>query len=306
MKYDEILNAPRWEPRGRVRMPMEKRAAQFQPFDPLEGYSDAVEETARDTDAERWLDETSIDSINRQYGFDFGDKVIAALGRELKKVFGISSAVGRINGCQFVILRQITEKAEAQRLRTTIRQIADSLQEIDGTPVTLYVSVGYSVFSEFEDVDEMTQSTEIRLLADHDDHAPVESRQSHNSDFFRLYDDLPISYAVYKVHLNRQKKVTDAVLFYGNHRFERSVGRPLREMLGHGVKELFPTVTEKWLGMAERAALKGETIIENLYFDGTDKRYYLTANQIIRQGYCAFTYQEIDMSGELIETAEKK
>ena len=52
--------------------------------------------------------------------------------------------------------------------------------------------------------------------------------------------------------------------------------------------------------------MKGETIIENLYFDGTDKRYYLTANQIIRQGYCAFTYQEIDMSGELVETAEKK
>ena len=66
MKYDEILNAPRWEPRSRVRMPMEKRAAQFQPFDPLEGYSDEVEETARVTDAERWLDETSIDFINRQ------------------------------------------------------------------------------------------------------------------------------------------------------------------------------------------------------------------------------------------------
>ena len=66
MKYEEILNAPRWEPRSRVRMPMEKRAAQFQPFDPLEGYSDEVEETARFTDAERWLDETSVELINRQ------------------------------------------------------------------------------------------------------------------------------------------------------------------------------------------------------------------------------------------------
>ena len=52
MKYDEILNAPRWEPRSRPRMPMEKRAAQFQPFDPLEGYSDAVEETARKAEEE--------------------------------------------------------------------------------------------------------------------------------------------------------------------------------------------------------------------------------------------------------------
>lgn len=66
MKYEEILNVPRWEPRSRVRMPMEKRAAQFQPFDPLEGYSDEVEETARFTDAERWLDETSVELINRQ------------------------------------------------------------------------------------------------------------------------------------------------------------------------------------------------------------------------------------------------
>ena len=66
MKYEEILNAPCWEPRSRVRMPMEKRAAQFQPFDPLEGYSDEVEETARFTDAERWLDETSVELINRQ------------------------------------------------------------------------------------------------------------------------------------------------------------------------------------------------------------------------------------------------
>lgn len=66
MKFEAILNAPHWNPRSRLRMPMEKRAAQFQPFDPLEGYSDAVAETARETDAERWLDETSIDTINQQ------------------------------------------------------------------------------------------------------------------------------------------------------------------------------------------------------------------------------------------------
>ena len=65
MKYDAILNAPHWNPRSRPRIPMEKRAAQFQPFDPLEGYSDAIVETARETDAERWLDETSIDAINQ-------------------------------------------------------------------------------------------------------------------------------------------------------------------------------------------------------------------------------------------------
>ncbi len=66
MKYDRILNAPHWEPRSRPRMPMEKRAAQFQPFDPLEGYEETVSETARETDDERFLDETRIDALNAQ------------------------------------------------------------------------------------------------------------------------------------------------------------------------------------------------------------------------------------------------
>ena len=63
-KYDNILNAPPWEPRSHPRMPMSKRAAQFQPFDPLEGYDEAVTETARETDAERYLDETTVASLN--------------------------------------------------------------------------------------------------------------------------------------------------------------------------------------------------------------------------------------------------
>lgn len=63
-KYDKILNAPPWEPRSHPRMPMSKRAAQFQPFDPLEGYDEAVTETARETDAERYLDETAVASLN--------------------------------------------------------------------------------------------------------------------------------------------------------------------------------------------------------------------------------------------------
>ena len=63
-KYDSILNTPPWEPRSHPRMPMSKRAAQFQPFDPLEGYDEAVTETARETDAERYLDETTVASLN--------------------------------------------------------------------------------------------------------------------------------------------------------------------------------------------------------------------------------------------------
>ena len=69
MKYDAIRELPRWEPRFHLRMPRENRAAQFSPFDPLDGYEESVIETARETDGERWLDEESISAINRTLAF---------------------------------------------------------------------------------------------------------------------------------------------------------------------------------------------------------------------------------------------
>ena len=65
-KYDSILNAPRWEPRSRPRMPMSKRAAIFQPFSPLDGYDESVAELARETEAVLQTDESGIDTINGQ------------------------------------------------------------------------------------------------------------------------------------------------------------------------------------------------------------------------------------------------
>ena len=240
-------------------------------------------------------------SINRQYGFDFGDKVIAALGKKIKKVFGVSSAVGRINGCQFVVLRQIRDRKELSGLRASIRQIAESVQEIDGSPVTLYLSMGYSLYSEAEDFEEMAQRAEMRLLADHDDHAPLESRQFHNSDFFRLYDNLPIAYTVYKVHTDPRGKLPDAELIYANELFVRRVKIPREELLGRSVRAMLPGLNDKWFDMAERAALKGEIIVDTMHIDTLGTTFYITANQIIRPGYCAFTYQILDGDGKPVK-----
>ena len=242
-----------------------------------------------------------IASLNNQYGFDFGDKVITALGRELKKVFGVSSAVGRLSGYQFVVLHQIRERSDLLGLRSTVRRIADSIREIDGTPITLYLSIGYSLYSEFENLDELTQSAEMRLLADHDEHVSIENRQSRSSDFFRLYDNLPISYAVYKVHADPSRNVTDATLFYANNLFGQRAGRPVQELIGQSVRDLWPEMDSNWYDMAARAALLGETIVDTMYFEATNMRYYMTVTQVIRPGYCSFTYQELDGNGKPVE-----
>lgn len=46
-QYADLIDLPRPEPRYCLRMPLEKRAAQFAPFAALTGYEEVVERTAR-------------------------------------------------------------------------------------------------------------------------------------------------------------------------------------------------------------------------------------------------------------------
>ena len=55
-EYDDIIDLPRPKP-AHEPMPMSDRAAQFSPFAALTGYGDAIDETARLTDARIELSE---------------------------------------------------------------------------------------------------------------------------------------------------------------------------------------------------------------------------------------------------------
>ena len=57
--YAEIRYLPHHESKTHPRMPRENRAAQFMPFSALSGYEEAVQETARQTEQFRELDEDS-------------------------------------------------------------------------------------------------------------------------------------------------------------------------------------------------------------------------------------------------------
>lgn len=56
-KYDDIINLPRHVSATRIPMTNYDRAAQFAPFAALTGYGDEIDETARLTDNEIYLDE---------------------------------------------------------------------------------------------------------------------------------------------------------------------------------------------------------------------------------------------------------
>ncbi len=233
-----------------------------------------------------------FNSINEQYGFDFGDKVLNALGQALKHSFGHTSAVGRYSGHKFVVLHQVQTREEARDLRARIKAVGESIRRIDGVPITLYLSVGFSLFSEYHDLTEQARMSEVRLHADYDNKISSESRLDHAAEIFHLFDDLPLSYSVYHVTYAEHSGWYDAVIFYANHKYEDYGGLPAKAVLGHSVRELYPFLGEDWFESVRRAAMDGESVEGEIVYAPNGKRFRFTARQIIYPGYCAITYQE--------------
>lgn len=65
-KYDAIIDCPHYVSQRRPHMSMIDRAAQFSPFDALEGYSDEIVETGRTTEDRIELSEVQMDELNER------------------------------------------------------------------------------------------------------------------------------------------------------------------------------------------------------------------------------------------------
>lgn len=65
-KYDAIIDCPHYVSQRRPHMSMIDRAAQFSPFDALEGYSDEIVETGRTTEDRIELSEIQMEELNEK------------------------------------------------------------------------------------------------------------------------------------------------------------------------------------------------------------------------------------------------
>ena len=64
--YSDIIDLPHHVSKDRPHLSMHQRAAQFSPFAALVGYEDVIEETTRQTDLKRELDETEKAELDRK------------------------------------------------------------------------------------------------------------------------------------------------------------------------------------------------------------------------------------------------
>ena len=232
-------------------------------------------------------------TLNERYGFDFGDMVLNAFGRSLREAFGQSSAIGRYAGHNFTVIQQVKNREEAEKLRERVKAIGSSIREIDGKPITLYLSVGYALYSEFLDLNELSKNAEMRLHADYDNNISAESRIDHASELFSLFDDLPLPYSVYHVIHAEHSGQYDAVFFYVNRMYEEFAELPAKALVGHTVREVFPYLQDEWYQDVKRAALDGKTVAGEFDNPLNGKHFHFTARQIIYPGYCAITCTEV-------------
>ena len=234
-------------------------------------------------------------SIIRRHGYDHSDRIIQEMGKALRSLCGTDATLGRISGARFVILRRHISQEDTQRLIDDVKDLASQFGEVDGIPCSFYLASGQCLFSECLDTEQQARLADTRVLADHSVSTPTSYRISTAGEIFRMYDDIPLSFAVYKMILDGDGRVSDAEFFYVNHRFSQEQHKQPEEIIGRRMSEIFPNLEAEWYSIAHRAAfLNQQVTMDNIYFAEMKTHYRLTSSQVIRNGFCAFTYQPLD------------
>ena len=245
----------------------------------------------------------NIHSINMQYGYDIGDKALLMVVKELMEEHGLTSAVGRYRGNQFAVFTQVRYPGEMKEIIERIKSLTAKPRRIDGLDVTFYISVGYALFSEGEDLEELTHRAEICRRANQHEHTDIESRFAGAAELFHVYDDLPISFAVIKVIGNEEGRIRDAEIIYVNNLCAKRAGKAAKDIVGLRTRALFPKLSQDWYTCAERSALHGESVSKSMRLEELGKSFYVTSSMVIRKGYCSFTFQKVE---EILQAKEEE
>ena len=94
------------------------------------------------------LDVDGFKSLNDRLGHEAGDILLKETATRLQASVRASDTVGRIGGDEFVILAVDADLADAELIQAKVRQRMEEPVPIDGSPVSLRLSIGVAVFPE--------------------------------------------------------------------------------------------------------------------------------------------------------------
>ena len=108
-----------------------------------------------------------IDGFRRfmkNYGREWGDKLLKAVSQKIQEAVGVQGVSGRINGGHFLVVRQITMEEDLAAFTERVRENVQTIYEVDGIPCTVYMNIGSACYSESLSLQKMLTDAEERVL----------------------------------------------------------------------------------------------------------------------------------------------
>lgn len=233
-----------------------------------------------------------FEDIVVRYGFEFSDAVIREAGQALLRCCGNTATVGRISGCCFTVLRQHENQEELENLISRIRRVPDGLSQVSGIPFNMFFSVGMALYSETGDLDSMEMQAELRRLTDDIEGISQHQLIENTNRIFHMFDQLPLSYAVYKVISSPEGY--DAIILYANQKFMQMTQMTPECLIGMRISRFFSVFPSDWMRFAVEAGMEGKTIDGRFYFAPMDCEMAVTTHPVIGPGFCAFTFRKVE------------
>ena len=144
--------------------------------------TDAVEMLMRLPDDKKlamfWIDLDRFKEINDTLGHPVGDKVLAEVGNRLRAAAPIGASISRFGGDEFIIVAEVADRAETERLARALVDEISRPARIEGHRIDTAASMGVALLpDDGPDMEALMQGSDLALY-----HAKVGGR--HQVCFF--------------------------------------------------------------------------------------------------------------------------
>ncbi|MCR5675885.1 MAG: EAL domain-containing protein [Lachnospiraceae bacterium] len=103
--------------------------------------------------------------FTQDYGREWCNHLLQEVSRRIRTATGTKDVTGRMNGDQFVIVRQFEDRKELDETVKKVIKKIESIREIDDIPCTIYMAGAYSVYSEVKNLQKMFSDAEEAVSA---------------------------------------------------------------------------------------------------------------------------------------------
>ncbi|MEO6386733.1 MAG: EAL domain-containing protein [Croceibacterium sp.] len=111
-----------------------------------------------------WLDIDRFKEINDTLGHPVGDKVLAEVANRLRFAAPPDATVARFGGDEFIVVAQVTDRAESERLARALADEVSRPTRIDGHRIETAASMGVALLpDDGSDIDTLMQGSDLAL-----------------------------------------------------------------------------------------------------------------------------------------------